>query len=105
MKGCTLRFFVGLSRDILQYLQSVSGKPDALDSIQDILGELNFGEAAEEEHDAGTSIVHENDSAIVRLVNQIIVEAYQRGASNIHIEPYTARQDTVVRIPYRWRLL
>jgi type II secretory ATPase GspE/PulE/Tfp pilus assembly ATPase PilB-like protein len=98
MKGCTLRFNVGLRRDILQYLQNVSGKPDTLDSIQDILGELNFGETAEEEHDAGTSIVHENDSAIVRLVNQIIVDAYQRGASDIHIEPYTARQDTVVRI-------
>jgi type II secretory ATPase GspE/PulE/Tfp pilus assembly ATPase PilB-like protein len=34
----------------------------------------------------------------VRLVNQIIVDAYQRGASDIHIEPYTARQDTIVRI-------
>jgi type II secretory ATPase GspE/PulE/Tfp pilus assembly ATPase PilB-like protein len=98
MKGCTLRFFVGLRRDIVQYLQSVSGKPDTLDSIQDILGELNFGEATEEEHDLGASVVHENDSAIVRLVNQIIVDAYQRGASDIHIEPYTARQDTVVRI-------
>jgi type II secretory ATPase GspE/PulE/Tfp pilus assembly ATPase PilB-like protein len=98
MKGYTPRFFVGLRRDILHYLQSVSGQPDTLDSIRDILGELNFGETAEEEHDAGTSIVHENDSAIVRLVNQIIVDAYQRGASDIHIEPYTARQDTVVRI-------
>ncbi|HEY7491540.1 MAG TPA: ATPase, T2SS/T4P/T4SS family [Candidatus Tectomicrobia bacterium] len=98
MKGCTLRFCVGLRRDILHYLQSLSGKPDTLDSIQDIIGELNYEEGAEEAHDAGASVVHENDSAIVRLVNQIIVDAYQRGASDIHIEPYTARQDTVVRI-------
>jgi type II secretory ATPase GspE/PulE/Tfp pilus assembly ATPase PilB-like protein len=94
MKGCALRFFVGLRRDILHYLQSVTGKLDALDSIQDILGDLSSDEASEEEHAA----IHENDSAIVRLVNQIIVDAHQRGASDIHIEPYNTRQDTVVRI-------
>ena len=41
MKGCTLRFFVGLQKDILQYLYSASGKRVALDSIEDILGELS----------------------------------------------------------------
>ena len=34
----------------------------------------------------------ENDSTIVRLANQIIVDAYKRGASDIHIEPYAARR-------------
>jgi type II secretory ATPase GspE/PulE/Tfp pilus assembly ATPase PilB-like protein len=40
----------------------------------------------------------ENDSTIVRLANQIIVDAYKRGASDIHVEPYAARADTVIRI-------
>jgi type II secretory ATPase GspE/PulE/Tfp pilus assembly ATPase PilB-like protein len=98
MQGCALRFFVGLRQDILQYLQSMSGKLDTPTSIQDILGELNLEETAEEANESRNAVIHENDSIIVRLVNQIIVDAYQRGASDIHIEPYTARQDTVVRL-------
>ena len=34
----------------------------------------------------------------MRLANQIIVDAYKRGASDIHIEPYAARADTVIRM-------
>ncbi len=39
----------------------------------------------------------EDDSGVVRLVNQIIEQAYEKGASDIHIEPYPDG-DTVVRI-------
>jgi type II secretory ATPase GspE/PulE/Tfp pilus assembly ATPase PilB-like protein/GAF domain-containing protein len=98
MKGCTLRFFVGLQKDILQYLYSASGKRVALDSIEDILGELSGDADVSFEDDPETEAVNEDDSAVVRLANQIIIDAYNRGASDIHIEPYTARQDTVVRI-------
>jgi type II secretory ATPase GspE/PulE/Tfp pilus assembly ATPase PilB-like protein len=98
MKGATIRFFVGLRKDILQYLFSASGKHDMLDSIQNILGELTGDEVVNEDEDEESTGVNEDDSAIVRLANQIIVDAYKRGASDIHIEPYTARQDTVVRI-------
>ena len=34
----------------------------------------------------------------MRLANQIIVDAYKRGASDIHVEPYAARADTVIRM-------
>jgi type II secretory ATPase GspE/PulE/Tfp pilus assembly ATPase PilB-like protein len=98
MKGCTLRFFVGLQKDILQYLYSASGKRIALDSIEDILGELSGDTEISIDDDPETEVINEDDSAVVRLANQIIVDAYNRGASDIHIEPYTARQDTVVRI-------
>jgi type II secretory ATPase GspE/PulE/Tfp pilus assembly ATPase PilB-like protein len=98
MKGAKVEFFVGLRKDILQYLYAASGKHDMLDSIQNIIGELTGDEAANEDDDPDSMAVNEDDSAIVRLANQIIVDAYKRGASDIHIEPYTARQDTVVRI-------
>ncbi|MGQ4808934.1 hypothetical protein NKDENANG_02329 [Candidatus Entotheonellaceae bacterium PAL068K] len=98
MKGLKVRFFVGLRKDILQYLAAASDKHDALDSIQDIIGELSSDQTAAEEDDPETTGINEDDSAIVRLANQIIVDAYKVGASDIHIEPYTARQDTVVRI-------
>jgi type II secretory ATPase GspE/PulE/Tfp pilus assembly ATPase PilB-like protein len=41
--------------------------------------------------------VDENDSVIVRLANQIIMDAYKQGASDIHIEPYSDKRETVVR--------
>lgn len=41
--------------------------------------------------------IDENDSAIVRLTNQVIVEADRLGASDIHIEPYADRKDVAVR--------
>lgn len=99
MKGLQLKFFVGMRKDILQYLYSASGKHDLLDNIENIIGELDGtdGTTTSEDEDDSTS-VGEDDSAIVRLANQIIVDSYKRGASDIHIEPYTGKQDTVVRI-------
>lgn len=99
MKGHTVRLCVGFRKDILQYLYKASGKHDALDSIQNILGELTGDQMVqEEERDTDSSGVSEDDGVIVRLANQIIIDAYRRGASDIHVEPYTSRQDTVVRI-------
>ena len=44
-----------------------------------------------------TQIVDENDSAIVRLANQIISDAYKAGVSDIHVEPYGEKRECVVR--------
>src|SRR5262249_39796669 len=47
--------------------------------------------------DAGAGELDENDSAVIRLANQIIVDAYKARASDIHIEPYGTQRDTVIR--------
>jgi type II secretory ATPase GspE/PulE/Tfp pilus assembly ATPase PilB-like protein len=39
----------------------------------------------------------ESDSAVIRLANQIIIEAYRRGASDIHVEPNGRDSATIVR--------
>ena len=41
--------------------------------------------------------IDETDSGIVKLANQIIIDAYNRGASDIHVEPYGKTAPTVVR--------
>ncbi len=46
---------------------------------------------------AETSEVKDSDSAVIRLANQIIIDAYRRGASDIHIEPNGPERPTVVR--------
>lgn len=63
-------------------------------SIEEILGKL---EPTDDEYDEETESVSEEDSAIVQLVNKMIVDAYHRGASDIHIEPRHGRQNVLVR--------
>jgi len=99
--GKEIHCFVGLQEDILHYIndsKSGGNSGDAAASLSNILGQLEEEEEGHliEEEDL-ESVVDENDSAIVRLVNQIITDAYEKGVSDIHIEPYGEQRDTVVR--------
>ncbi len=101
--GLNIRFAVSLRRDIALFLTSATSQGDLggrkLDeNVSDILGELVTeaqAEAAEEASGGGG--LDENDSAIVRLANQIIADAYRQSASDIHIEPYGDKRETLVR--------
>ena len=64
-------------------------------SIEDILGQLEGGVDEFEEEIGG---VNEEDSAIVQLVNKMIVDAYNRRASDIHIEPRQGKDHALIRI-------
>src|ERR1051325_8427070 len=101
--GLNIRFAISLRRDIAQFLSSATGQGQGdtgtrkLDeNVSDILGELvsEAQEAAAEESGGG---LDENDNAIVRLANQIIADAYRQGASDIHVEPYGEKRETLVR--------
>src|SRR3990170_1519634 len=62
-----------------------------------IMGELVSEAEQEKQEETSAAGVDENDSVIVRLANQIIMDAYKQGASDIHIEPYSDKRETVVR--------
>jgi len=94
--GLTIRYAVSLKCDIKRFLQSTLGMTEA-GSIEDTLGELVHEAKTEESFAADTGEIDENDSAIVRLANQIIAEAYRHEASDIHIEPYSDRKETAIR--------
>jgi type II secretory ATPase GspE/PulE/Tfp pilus assembly ATPase PilB-like protein len=94
--GLTIRYAVSLKCDIKRFLQSALGMSEA-GSIEDTLGELVHEAKTGEFLEAGTDEIDENDSAIVRLANQIIAEAYRQEASDIHIEPYSDRKETAIR--------
>jgi len=101
--GLNIRFAVSLRRDIAQFLIAATGQSDGggrkLDeNVSDILGELVTEAQAEAmEESGGAGGLDENDSAIVRLANQIIADAYRQNASDIHIEPYGEKRETLVR--------
>ena len=95
--GMTIRYAVGLRRDIEQFLHLARGQGTS-GSIGSILGELINEIHLEPAIDPVSGGIDENDSAIVRLTNQVIAEADRLGASDIHIEPYEDRKDMAVRL-------
>jgi type II secretory ATPase GspE/PulE/Tfp pilus assembly ATPase PilB-like protein len=96
-------FLVGLREDILTWVRSSYGESGPVVEEADLgriimdlgTGEEDELEGAEEEQEPE---IDETDSGVVRLCNQIIIDAYRRGASDIHIEPYGKRSPTVVRL-------
>ncbi len=99
--GLNIRFAVSLRRDITLFLSTTTGTPDVTtkmnENVSDILGELVNEAQLEAQEDAAGSGLDENDNAIVRLANQIIADAFRQGTSDIHIEPYGEKRDTLVR--------
>lgn len=93
--GKQLKFFVSLENDIQEYIKLFLQDEKQMAEIDDILSQLQdeAEEIEEAEHAVG-----EEDSAVVQLVNKIILDAYNRNASDIHIEPYPGKQNTEVRI-------
>ena len=64
------------------------------ESIGDLLGGL---ETDEEGGDAADDVSAAADNELVKLVNKIIVDAYQLNASDIHIEPVPGKGKTGIR--------
>ena len=64
------------------------------ETVEDILYQLvSKDEEYEEEIDSMT----EEDNAIVQLVNKMVIDAYNRGASDIHIEPRQGKANALIR--------
>ena len=66
-----------------------------IDAVVDRTFQASPLEVKREEAPAGPS---EDDGAVIKIVDQIILEAYAKGASDIHIEPYI---DEPVFVRYR----
>jgi type II secretory ATPase GspE/PulE/Tfp pilus assembly ATPase PilB-like protein len=93
--GRKIKLAFALKEDILKIINLFFTDEKETSSIDDILSQLqNEDDEIEEE----TADVSEESSAVVQLVNKIILDAYARGASDIHIEPYPGKQNTHVRI-------
>jgi len=106
--GGPVTYRVSTRREIISYIDYFFGMDDpdepsdgsagAGESIDDIIGDLAEEVQAEqkEEEEEEEEKISEDDSAVVRLVNQIIVQGYKEGASDIHLEPNN-EDDFIVR--------
>ena len=65
-------------------------------NIDDLLSRLDSddGEAVEGANDEVSAAA---DNELVKLVNKIVIDAYNQGASDIHIEPYPGKAKTEIR--------
>lgn len=94
-------FVVGLREDIMRFLDYFYGTSDSSGaddgSIDDIIGRLDHAEE-EIEFEDGADMITEDDSAIVKLVNKIITDAYKKNSSDIHIEPYPGKLGAEIRL-------
>jgi type II secretory ATPase GspE/PulE/Tfp pilus assembly ATPase PilB-like protein len=75
--------------------QMFGGILDDTGNIDELLGGLD--EEREEAYAAEDIASEANDNELVKLVNKIIIDAYQQGASDIHIEPYPGKTKTEIR--------
>ena len=79
-------------------------RSDDPDSVlpQELIGTDQLVESLERENDPSTlddRPIEQSDNSLVRLINNMIIEAHKEGASDIHIESYPGREK--IRIRFR----
>ncbi len=92
LKAKDFQFAVALKEDIDKFIDYFYGKyPIEKDNIFE---HLEPGEEEEEEEEESVS---DADNVVVQMANRIIEDAYQRQASDIHIEGLTGKRGAQVR--------
>jgi type II secretory ATPase GspE/PulE/Tfp pilus assembly ATPase PilB-like protein len=94
--GRKLAYRVTTLKEFKDTLKAFYGA-EAADSgdIGDMLHDLEEEERPVEAGDDDVSAAADNE--LVKLVNKIIIDAYNQGASDIHIEPYPGKGKTEIR--------
>jgi type II secretory ATPase GspE/PulE/Tfp pilus assembly ATPase PilB-like protein/transcriptional regulator with GAF, ATPase, and Fis domain len=96
---------VGLKADIRDYLNStVADSESTMTSVDDMSDLLHALKSEKddvvteiESDDSDLNAISEADSTIVKLVNKILIDAYDQGVSDIHVEPGLGKDAMEVR--------
>lgn len=91
---CKLVYRVTTQREFTATVDQYFGALSGMGSVDELLSGMEVEEVSP---DAGDDVNAAADNELVRLVNKIIVEAYQQGASDIHIEPRPGKEKTLIR--------
>ena len=95
-------FWVGIKEDIEKFI-SLFFERNTEEATRDMIAELDmipdisFEEEEEEEELGISEEIDESSSQVVRLVDQVIVTALRKNASDIHIEPSPITNKTTIR--------
>jgi len=99
-----IKFAVGIQEDIKKVIELFydGKKKDEKDQGRgetenfDMMMDVEFEEDEEEELESDSGL-NETSSQIVRVVDQVIITAYRKGASDIHVEPSPQTKKTHIR--------
>ena len=103
MKTGKINFCVAIREDIEAYIKrfyatdqygDLSQNAEALENFDDIL-DVSFEE--EDEAEERIEELDESSSKVVKLVDQCLIAAYRKNASDIHIEPSPQTKSTNIR--------
>src|SRR4029079_5998534 len=94
--GMTIRFSVGLRRDLEQFLGTLAAQEGGA-AIGTLLTELRDDAPPDPVPETAADPLDENDSRIVRLTNHVITEADRLGASDLHVEPCIGKKEMNIR--------
>jgi type II secretory ATPase GspE/PulE/Tfp pilus assembly ATPase PilB-like protein len=85
-------------KDTLNQLYGQEAAAMDLSSVDDLLSGMSDDGGGEALESGGTDEVSAAaDNELVKLVNKVIVDAYNQNASDIHIEPYPGKAKTEIR--------
>lgn len=90
-----ISYRVCLNCDFSSTVSQFYGTSAMSGDIDDILSTM--GDDDEEYGQTTEDVSAASDNELVKLVNKIIIDAYNQGASDIHIEPYPEKGKTEVR--------
>src|SRR5213083_2398896 len=92
-----LLYKVTTRKEFRETINQFYGQETAMDSgnIDELLSDLT--DETPEVVEGGDEVSAAADNELVKMVNKVIIEAYNQGASDIHIEPYPGKGKTEIR--------
>jgi type II secretory ATPase GspE/PulE/Tfp pilus assembly ATPase PilB-like protein len=84
-------------KDTLNQLYGQESAAADLGNVEDLLGAMGDDAPIEGEGASSDEVSAAADNELVKLVNKVIVDAYNQNASDIHIEPYPGKAKTEIR--------
>lgn len=99
-----INYIVGIKEEIEKVIkhfyeektEEQIGMESEEDGNFDMMPDIDF-EEEEELEEAGYDDLNEASGQIVRMVDQILISAYRKGASDIHVEPSAITKKTTIR--------
>ena len=78
---------VSTAHDIEQFIEHFYQQLSLDQELASLVDDIDIDVETEQEHEQEKGELSEHDSEVVRLVNALLVEAWRKNASDIHIEP------------------
>ncbi|MBW1937412.1 MAG: Flp pilus assembly complex ATPase component TadA [Deltaproteobacteria bacterium] len=97
LKAKNFQFAVSLKEDINRFIDYFYGKYSVEGSDDDVFEQLDLVDEDTEFEEEDDILASEADSVVVQIANKTIEDAFQRRASDIHIESLAGKRGALVR--------